>query len=334
MTNQWVLSIIAKPPDGVNARTGASDGNKAIELIVDSLTKAAANGDTTSGSRYRTAVARAAYVRDISEAVVQFKATHRVAPDIIQCIGHGMSGRLELGSFWSGVPQDRVLGSAVLDSNPDSYGMLLDYITSTSRVFLLGCHVGSSAPSGYVASGRTLLFDLEDLTEANVYAADDLVYPELFEDGLYRGSLVTSTGKPANPAVLPFAPGTTKGTPGPNARSIPKMNRILSAPALGFHAPLATTQGASFIKLFGRYTESASQRPLLAMSEVAFAADGYARVDAICGLRYVRFQDKQGNTVYYEHPRIQPNIPGPPDPSSALQDLRKEYMRQRASPSA
>jgi len=265
-------------------------------------------------------------------AVRKFKQGNGVVPDIIQLIGHGTPGRLALGSYWSGKVKDPKLGYAVLDSNPESYGMLRNETPSTARIFLLGCCVGSSEPSGYVASGRALLFDLEDMTGANVYAADDLVHPGLFVNGLYTGSLVTSSGKPANPAVLPFAPDIRATTFSEKANAIPALAGVLSSPALGFQVDLIAP-GHSFIDLFKDYSLALPQpEGLLAMSEIEFEAAGYSRVDAICGLRYVRFQVAGGDTKYYERPTGSKPIDlgRQGDPAPALKALKDDYLAQLA----
>jgi hypothetical protein len=297
----FVLSIIAKPSEDRAATT--SDGNVAIDAIVRMMTR-------TSVTRgYDTRVERATYVRDIALKLRELKNEGRT-PDIIQIIGHGSAGRLELGSYWTQSPLDPRLGPAVLDSNPDSYGMLVDTISAPSRLFLLGCSVGSKAPNGYVASGSALLFDIEDMTGANVYASDDLVYPELFDDSfLYNGSLVTSNGKPANPAALVLTPLRSRSPdPSPGVADtstphpVPRLTSLLSARALGLASELKAELPVD-AAYFADYVLARPQPGrLLAMAELVFSASNYRRVEAICCLRYLRAETDDGTAVYFEPP--------------------------------
>ena len=307
----FVLSIIAKP--SVDGTESTSDGNVAIDAIVEMMT----SGSVTRG--YDTRVERATYVRDIALSLRALKNEGRT-PDIIQIIGHGTAGRLELGGYWTQSALDPRLGPAVLDSNPDSYGMLVDAISSPSRVFLLGCNVGSKAPNLYVASGRALLFDIEDMTGAHVYASDGLVYPELFDDGfLYQGSLVTSNGKPANPAALVLAsPPPLPSGPSPGVAGIatqypvPRLTSLLSARALGLASEL-TAELPVDAAYFRDYVLATPQPGrLLAMAELVFSASNYRRVEAICCLRYLRAEADDGTAVYFEPPPRSARGPRPP----------------------
>lgn len=299
-----VMSIVADSPKGSLTET-TSDGNTAINNIVKQMEGAIASPTSRA---YKPVLERAVYVRDIAVKLSKIDPK----PDIIQIIGHGSAGRIELGSYWT-TELEPNLGPAVLDSNPDSYGMLLEVIPKTSKIFLLGCDVGSAAPGGYVASGRALLFDMEDMTSANVYAADDLVYPELFTDGfLYTGSLVTSTGKPANPASLASLPNLPTDQPTIKVE-VPtelRLKEVLSSPAFGARvAPTAAIRpDASY---FNRYILADPQpKGLLAMAEIVFSAENYVRVEAICCLRYLRAVTKEGHAVYFRPPPP-PNDPRP-----------------------
>jgi len=330
----FVLSIIAEPPPfppaGQNAAASPQapapvggaiqDGNRAIEEIVAMMK------DARTKVPYTALSVRATYVRDIAKRLLEINPDpkHPKQPvDIIQLIGHGSAGRVELGSYWKDRPLDRRKGSAVLDSNPDSYGILTDTISAGTSVFLLGCHVGADSPSGFVASGKALLFDLEDLTKANFYAAPDLVFPAQFEDGfLYRGPLVTRDGKPANPAAIVNAQGTTTNVVRTETAPPPKLLRLISAPALGIREPDA--EAASKLGLpgeLGSYVSTTPPGPLLAMAELVYEAENYRRVEAICGLRYLRAETLDGQVKYFEHPAAATTKPyKPPTFASPLLD--------------
>lgn len=212
----FVLSIVACAPEGPSGRGGlgagaaavsggaavgaqsGDDGNVGVERILARMERALAGGALA----YQARLERAAYVRDVAILLARLRAERR-DPDIVQLVGHGSPGRLQLGSYWSGATVDPVEGHAALTGNPESYGMLIERLPPGCRVFLLGCHVGAERRSGYVASGRALLYGLEVMSGAHVYGADGLVTPEDFGDGfLYDGSLVMSCGKPANPGAV------------------------------------------------------------------------------------------------------------------------------------
>jgi hypothetical protein len=188
----------AAAPCGVG--DAGDDGNVGLERIEARMRAALAGSSSALG--YEARLERAAYVRDIAITLSQLRAAGR-EPDLVQIIGHGSPGRLQLGSYWTGKAFDPEEGHAALTSNPETYGMLLEHLRPRCRVFLLGCHVGAERRSGYVTSGKALLYGLEVMTGAYVYGSDGLVTPEDFGDGfLYDGSLVMSCGKPANPGAI------------------------------------------------------------------------------------------------------------------------------------
>lgn len=321
-----VFNIIAAPSQpGAHAHT--SDGNVAIDVLLTNM-KAALDR-----LPYKSHLAQATYVHDIALEIKKLK-DKGTTPDLIQIIGHGSAGRLELGSYWTSV-LDTNRGPAVLDSNPESYGMLLEVIPSSTRVFLLGCNVGAQKPEGYVASGRALLFDLEDMSGANVYAADGLVYPALFNDGfLYSGSLVTSNGKPANPSAIALAArlidnkmqtGMNPTSNSPPQPAPPILIALTSAPAFGLPSE-RKVQSPSGIAFSKQYVYAQPQpQGLLAQAELIFEASNYPRVEAICCLRYLRVEIATGGTAYFEASRATPA----PDTriKDALDILRVDAMK-------
>ncbi len=199
----FVLSVVARPPTGHLAppapeaqAPATGDGNRAVAAILESMRAALDRG----GLPYQAHLVEVAYVRELAILLAQLREEGRV-PDILQLVGHGSPGRLQLGSYWTGQAFDRRGGHGVLTSDPETLALLVDRLAPPTRVFLLGCHVGAERPSGYVASGKALLFSFEALTGAHCYAPDELITPQDFPDGfLYDGPLVMSCGKPANPA--------------------------------------------------------------------------------------------------------------------------------------
>ncbi len=306
----FVLSILAQAPQG----NASSTRDLAVQSTLDHMESAIARKKLG----YDACLKRATYVRDIGLILRSYQSKK---PDILQIIGHGMAGRLELGSYWSKQALDEKLGPAVLDSNPESYGLLNHLIPEECKVFLLGCGVGASAPSGYIASGRALLFDLEDMSRASIYAADDIVTPEHFEDGfLYRGSLVTSNGKAANPAF--FARSTARKPAGDLDSAVSlKLAKLQSAPALGFAEPLEQDDAKDLKEVFESYIPTAME-PLLAMPELIFDSN-YGRAEVIMGGRYVRVEIDQ-QPVHFRAP----NGDSGRDPADKMLALREAYLQQ------
>lgn len=286
-----VITFLAKPPAGLSE--GASDGNAAIALTA-SMMETAIAGDSLG---YQAQLVRVAYVGDIARALAQLPAP----PDLIQIVGHGSPGRLQLGGFWGPSP-DRPHECDVLDSSPESYGLLQDWLRPETLVMLLGCGVGGASPPGYVASGRALLFDLEDMTHGHAYAADSLVTPDSFRDGfLYSGSLVTSTGKPANPAgnVIERARARYHEPQEPPPEHAEPLELVVesvrTAPALGFgHA--TPPRPPSNLQAIPVWPPPGS---LLAMTELELATD-HGIAEVICGGEYLRMHH-DGQPCYYTY---------------------------------
>lgn len=310
-----VFTFLARPPAGV--AEGASDGNAAIALTASMMEQALA-GDSLG---YQAQLVRVAYVGDIARALAGLPTP----PDLVQIVGHGSPGRLQLGGFWGPSP-DRPHECDVLDSSPESYGLLQDWLSPETLVLLLGCGVGGASPPGYVASGRALLFDLEDMTKGHAYAADSLVTPQSFRDGfLYSGSLVTSTGKPANPAgsVLERALSAQREPPEPAPAASETLQlvveRVRAAPALGFGhalppAPPGTVQAMPVWPPPG---------PLLAMTELELETDR-GRAEVICGGEFLRMH-QDGQPCYYTYQV------GRAPKETWFASLREAYLRGSAS---
>lgn len=286
-----VLTFLARPPAGQSE--SASDGNTAIELTA-SMMETASAGDSLG---YRAQLVRVAYVGDIARTLAQLSAP----PDLIQIVGHGSPGRLQLGGFWGPSP-DRPHECDVLDSSPESYGLLQDWLGPETLLMILGCGVGGASPPGYVASGRALLFDLEDMTHGHAYAADSLVTPDSFRDGfLYSGSLVTSTGKPANPAgnVIERARamrGASHESPPEQAEPLQLVvETVRTAPALGFGhaAPPSPPTSLQALEVWPR------PGSLLAMTELELATD-HGVAEVICGGELLRMHH-DGQPHYYTY---------------------------------
>lgn len=318
-----ILSIIASPPEGVEPKP--SDGNSAIDDIVKMMTKRAENDP-------KLAVRRAAYVGDIADILKEFNEP----PSLIQIIGHGSPGRLQLGQYWTGHGPHQTLGHSVLDSSPASYGMLNKRIAPATKVLLLGCSVGSQQPSGFIGSGRALLFDLEDMTGADVYAADDTVSPKDFDDDFfYKGSLVTSTGKTANPManIRAVFAGVSSVPPVQGAQAL-EAQSLVRAPALGIDSTVQLQLSPSAQSFFSSYRRCDPQPAgLLAMTELELKLEGGASVEIVSGLRYARVRDERG-TDYFERDRSVGSGDREKDAEEVLAELRDAYVKSIFTPHA
>ena len=200
MARKKILSIVASPPAQVGALPAGplqGDGNIGIEQIVAAMEQARDGGQL----RYDAFVERAAYVFDIARKLDAFKQQHGEPPDVLQIVGHGSPGRLELGQHWLRRPYGPG-GYMALDSNTESYGALNERLKPDSIVLLIGCFTGSGENGGSIANGPALLTDIEQMAKndrVRAYASDGPVSPGDFRNGfLYAGSLSASNGQPAN----------------------------------------------------------------------------------------------------------------------------------------
>lgn len=275
-----VLSIVAWHPNHKKAPDPppGPDGNRALNLILAKLQSAP--------STITHVVSKASHVRDI--ALELGSATEPY--DLVQIIGHGSPGRVLLGHYWNQPERDEGLGHSVLDSSPASYGVLNETLAMAPTVLLLGCSVGSPAPSAFVARARALLFDLEDMSGCNIYAADGDVNAESFDDdGLFVHALVGSNGKPANPvAAIKLARlNATTQQPGRPGEPAPIVEKILRAPALGLSLPPTGSDAQDAVRhFFATYAPIEPRGHLLAAPELELqTAAGPAVV--VAGLRYL-----------------------------------------------
>lgn len=313
-----VLTILAQPAGG-DSKVVSDDGNLAVIETKEMM----ANAIASRKLEYEAVLERATYVQDIALILDRYKR-EKIEPDIIQVLGHSSPGRLQLGEYWSSSAADPARGPTVLDSSPHSYGLLDQLISDNTRILLLGCYVGAAAPRGYIASGRALMFDIEDMTGASVYAADNLVRPTDFEDDfLFRGSLVMSNGKGANPAFLMRQKRLREPKLDSLSPSALHPQRIISAPAFGFDEPL--DNGDSLLKkFFGDFVRLPNPpRSLFAMTEMVLETrHGFGEV--IAGMRYVRVHagDK---TLFFGDSKGMRMAEG----ASSL-DIRNAYLLQRS----
>jgi hypothetical protein len=136
-------------------------------------------------------VHRATSVRDIAFPILDDLVRNNPGRLLsVQIIGHAISGQLFLGASWM-TPQERQRLAKkfpfyILDTDPESLGLLARYAGHLADVTLVGCNVGSVSSYGYAINGRTLTFTLAELFRCTVRGADDQVHPDEFDDdGVY-----------------------------------------------------------------------------------------------------------------------------------------------------
>lgn len=307
-----VITFLAAPPKDVDY--GPSDGNDAVRTTEIMMQEAIAGG----GLGYSARLERVTYVGDIARVLADLPEP----PALIQIIGHGSPGRLQLGGYW-GTSDDGRYECDVLDSSPDSYGVLEEKIQPSTALLLLGCSVGAASPGGYVASGRALLFDLEDMLGCHAYAADGLVFPSSFSDGfLYGGSLVTSSGKPANPVgALLQRRFRARPAEEPTAAS----PRVLTVTAIHSAVALGRTYATKVPSAIRLETTEDAPAGLFAMTEVEIETD-HGPFEVVCAGTMLRTTRPGEKTLYYnfkEEGRVADN-------NQWLDRLSEVYLRGRA----
>jgi hypothetical protein len=322
-----VLIFLAKPPDdlAISEEVAHSDGNVAIEAIDGRIKELISRGNLTSQVTYE----RAAYLRDIAIKLKERTDARLEPPDIVQIIGHGSPGRVELGQYWSRKHFDESLGYAVLDSNPYGYGLLNEYLSPMSRVILVGCFVGGKASKGdFVADGPTLLHDLEQMSGGSAYASDAWVSPEhLSDDVLYTSSLITSNGTPANPLVFPEEPRRPM-RPSGGMRTL-TFERLIAAPVLGLmrgsNLDISIPSDSKSL-LDQHFVEVSMDQKLLAMTELEFEVSEFDQpAQLICGGLLVRVFDPQtSRTLYFA------DTPNPREKASPIDLVDLEARRRGA----
>lgn len=102
---------------------------------------------------------RACCVKKIAEHIDADFNEHRDRPELIQIIGHGEPGVVALASAWLD-DANQLHNGDMLDSDPHAYAPLKGKVVHPTKVWLLGCGVGSGASKTMVANGPTLVFDL------------------------------------------------------------------------------------------------------------------------------------------------------------------------------
>lgn len=165
-----LINLVAqKPADAVKVVATEVD-ILAIEAIRELLTDAVRNNPDL-------------VVRDVTSLrdVAIYLRDNPVQPgDRVQIVGHARSGRLELGSFWTGKDSSET-DTFTLTSDVTRYDVLRGLIPPGAFVWLVGCSVGVDR-IGTEPDGPTLVFDLAREWSCEVRAPVDLVGTEDFDD--------------------------------------------------------------------------------------------------------------------------------------------------------
>lgn len=120
-------------------------------------------------------------VNEISRIVNAFSA--RGGPVLLQLVGHGRPGELELSFSWDRRYRDD-LRFYLIDNNSRELGLLSPCRGQVEEVRLVACNVGAD-------EGHPLLFTLSKMLDCAVSGALGAVSPAMFdaESGLYSGAM-------------------------------------------------------------------------------------------------------------------------------------------------
>jgi hypothetical protein len=285
------LMIVATPPNG--AAAASHDGNLAIPAVIGRLQTAMAN-------RPGTIVLERAYsVKDLARVL---RAHQAAPPSHVQIIGHGSPGVLSLGRHWT---SDEMSGDGQhvysINSNPYHFGLLSQFVAPGTPVDLIGCSVAANSPTGPVARGSALLFDLADMWQTVVRAPLDIVRADDFSDvdGMFTGALVSSVSIEAIAAPQAPPPAALAGVP-----DAVEFRRLLDIPLLGpLHAvgggAVQPVHATALGRTFQRRVELSA---LLALPEIVFevAYQGTGRPAALIANGRLLRIELDAQTVYLE----------------------------------
>jgi Domain of unknown function (DUF4347) len=211
-----VITVMARSADGDLA---LPDGNVFLREAYDTLNEVAARNRKSFGLKLVNSV------NEIRNAVEAFS---ELAPKpILQIIGHGRPGELDLGRAWTQTIRDNVR-FYVIDNNSRELSLLAQGAGSFSEVRLVACNVGGE-------EGLPLLFTLAHMFRCDVTAAATDVSVSMFNNttGLYEGEMIKCDGRFRTFSRIsgrPMPLGTRGGTM-PSA-----MNRAKEVQRITFHA--------------------------------------------------------------------------------------------------
>jgi len=141
-------------------------------------------------------------------------------PELVQIIGHGVAGLLELGAIWTHVLRDQG-GYYVFDGNPHAISGMSARLPSSSEIHVIGCEVGSKEVGPGVADGPSLVYLLSRMTGCKVVAPTDIVSARSLDPGtgcLREGvPVIYSTGadvqaRPGTKFMIPVSSGEQEVT--------------------------------------------------------------------------------------------------------------------------
>jgi hypothetical protein len=168
-----VLTVIAQ---AANGDFSLPNGNVFLHEVFDRLDKVAARPQATSWVKGVNSV------NEIQDAIEGLAAGS--ASIVLQIIGHGRPGELDLGRSWTHIAQD-LYRSYMIENNSRELAMLSIGRGCVSEVRLVACDVGAE-------DGFPLMFTLSHILDCDVSAATVDVRVEMFnsESGLYEGEMM------------------------------------------------------------------------------------------------------------------------------------------------
>jgi hypothetical protein len=170
------LTIVAQRPDsdlltdehGTPPEPGGEDN-----LPIDELMTKLRGRKDQSGHLVR----RARTVQDVRNILEKIQKQIQQPLDIVQIIGHGFIGAVQLGDFWfdqwETEPTDKHM-VYTLDGDLNRLGILSTDFKTPTRVRLLGCTAGKlGSPPETIEDGPTFVFAFSQLWRTEVTAPQD-----------------------------------------------------------------------------------------------------------------------------------------------------------------
>jgi hypothetical protein len=213
--NLRVISVMAR---AANGELTLPDGNVFLREAFATLSNVAAR------DRRAFCLKLVNSVNEIRNAVEAFSLES--PKPVLQIIGHGRPGELDLGRAWTHTIQDNYR-FYVIDNNSRELSMLSPSAGAFSEVRLVACNVGAE-------EGLPLLFTLAHMFRCDVTAAVSNVSVAMFNTttGLYEGDMIKCDGR-----FRTFTRLTGRPRPlGTRAAQMPSaMNRSNEVQRLTFH---------------------------------------------------------------------------------------------------
>lgn len=186
-SNLRILTLVACSGAGRQVLPDGNDFLRQVSTILE------------HGARLQPAARAVQSVRSVDEIWLAVKTFHRrgSGPIVLQLVGHGRPGELELAFSWERCYRDEHR-FYMLDNNSRALQLLARCRGLVTEVRLVACDVGAEP-------GYPLLFTLSRLLDCPVTAALGSVVPAMFrsESGLFTGALARCARGTQQFSVIP-----------------------------------------------------------------------------------------------------------------------------------